>query len=557
MVKNKLTELDELTRENIALALWMKEFKAKEIPNNVKKRLLSKKNSPEAFGERMRFRIQDLMDNPDSYTPSYSKRYKKLLEQCESLTSIQAYAMNHLLGMDSSRGYQNIPDESNIEFPRDFAPQLGYQVGWHFIVGNCRDTRRREYGILVSFYRYSLLPPEIAQTFGLSDWDNQIFEMQLAVAQAGEQHLQARPFAIAGTTGLLKFKNQPFHYEAGKNRIISEKDDELFPLRVQAWGVNQGGEKDVEIEVDLGLSSNKDFLLQGNKGCLPCCCGVGTLYYSATNLSLESGSLLKLDGEEIILNQGKFWFDHQWGNALEPLGNSRCKSARAANILTKTSHSRGWDWFMAHFEGEREMTMYAPHTDENLDFYWQIGEEPPGTMEVNVKGQYIDPEHNVVDVKGILIIDKWVQSMKSSNPEHYFITNTWYPDHWEFKFQEMIPEDIRHFTMTPIVKGGQTGYNASGAQYSEGGVYIRDHDGKFLGKGFAESVYYADAHANIFHLAGLPDTPEMRKLMEPPEPSPFMKLKGLLYMAWPPHQKKLKKSLEKCLEQGLPVDFIG
>lgn len=557
MVKDPLNELDELTRENIALSLWMKEFKAKEIPKGVRKRLLSKKNSPESFGERMHHRIQDLLDNPDSFTPSYRKRYDKLLEYCDSLTPLQAYAMNHLLGTDSSRGYQKIPDKSNIEFPRDFAPQLGYQVGWHFFVGNCRDTRRREYGILVSFYRYSLLPPEMAYSFGLTDWDNQIFEMQLAIARAGEEHLQSQPFALAGTTGLLKFSNAPFHYEAGNNRIISEKEDELFPLRVQAWGVNQGGEEDVEMEVDLGFSSNKDFLLQGNNGCLPCCCGVGTLYYSATNLRMEPGSLLKLDGEEIVLNQGQFWFDHQWGNALEPMGNSRCKVARAAGTLAKPSHSRGWDWFMAQFEGDREMTMYAPHTDDNLEFYGQTGEEAPSNMAVTVKGQYIDAEKNVVDMNGTLNIDKWVKSVKSSNPENYFITNTWYPDRWEFKFQDMVPEEIRQFTMNPIVEGGQTGYNASGAQYSEGGVYIRNPEGKLLGKGFAESVYYADPNANFFHLSGLPDTLEMRKLMEPPEPSSMLKLKGLLYMAWPPNQKKLEKMLEKCLKQGLPTDFIG
>jgi predicted secreted hydrolase len=557
MAKDALNDLDELTRENISLALWKKDFKAKEISKGIRKRLLSKKNSPEAFGERMHYRIQDLLDNPDSFTPSYRKRYLKLLEHCDSLTSIQAYAMNHLLGMDSSRGYQDIPDESNIQFPRDFAPQLGYQVGWHFFVGNCRDTKRREYGILVSFYRYSLLPPEMAHSFGLTDLDNQIFEMQLAIARAGEKHLQARPFAIAGTTGLLNFSNEPFHYEAGNNRIISEKAEDLFPLRVQAWGVNQGGEEDVEMEVDLGLSSKKDFLLQGNKGCLPCCCKVGTLYYSATNLRLEPGSIIKLNGEEITLTEGKFWFDHQWGNGLEPLGNSRCKVARAANMLTKTSHSRGWDWFMAQFGGEREMTMYAPHTDENLAYYWQTGEVPPGTMAVAVKGQYIDENSTIVDMKGTLEIDKWVKSVKSSNPENYFITNTWYPNRWEFKFQDMVPDDIRNFTMTPIVSEGQTGYNASGTQYSEGGVYIRNPEGKLLGKGFAESVYYADAHPNIFQLAGLPDTPEMRKLMESPEPSALLKLRGALYMAWPPNQRKLKKMLEKCLDQGLPVDFVG
>lgn len=557
MVKDALNDLDQLTKENIALALWMKDFKANKVPKNVKKRILSKKNSPESFGHRMQHRIQELIDNPDSFTPSYRKRYEELLNHCDSLTSLQAYAINHLLGPDSSRGYKDIPDKSNIEFPRDFAPQLGYQVGWHFFVGNCRDTRRREYGILVSFYRYSLLPPEMAHDFGLTDVDNQIFEMQLAIARAGEEHLQARPFAIAGTTGLLNISNEPLNYQAGNNRIISEKEDQLFPLRVQAWGVNQGKEEDVEMEVDLGFSSNKDFLLQGNKGCLPCCCKIGTLYYSATNLRLEPGSVIKLGGEEITLTQGQFWFDHQWGNALEPLGNSRCKVVRAATALTKPSHSRGWDWFMAQFSDNREMTMYAPHTDENLNFYWQTGEQPPATMNVAVKGQYIDANSNVVDIKGKLKIDKWVKSIKSSNPENYFITNTWYPDQWEFEFIDMVPEDIRHFILTPIVKTGQTGYNASGSQYSEGGVNIRDPDGRFLGKGFAESVYYADSHPNVFHLAGIHDSKNMRKLMKIPEASTGLKIKSALYMAWPPHQRKIKKILTECLEQGLPVDFIN
>jgi len=556
MPKDTIHNLDELEKQNIATALWMKDFQVKKIPKDVKIRILSDKNSPEAFGNRMKHRIQDLMDNPDSFTPSYRERYNNLLEHCDSLTPLQAYAMNHLLGLDSSRGYQDVPPEANLEFPRDFAPQLGYQVGWHFFVGHCRDTRRREYGILVSFYRYSLLPPEMAHSFGLTDWDNQIFEMQLAVAREGEEHLQARPFALAGTTGLLKFSNQPFHYEAGNNRIISLQENELFPLRVQAWGVNQGGEEDVELEVDLGFSSKKDFLLQGNQGCLPCCCNIGTLYYSATNLRLEPGSLLKLGGEEITLTQGQFWFDHQGGNGLEPLGNSRCKVVRAASILTKPSQSRGWDWFMAEFDVDRQMTMYAPHTDENLGYYGQTGEEPPGNMNVQVKGQFIDAEHRVVDMMGTLKVDKWVKSVKSSDPENYFITDTWYPDQWNFQFQDMVPEDLREFTMTPIVAGGQTGYNASGAQYSEGGVNIRNNEGRFLGRGFAESVYYADALGNMLSLAGIPDTPKIRKLMETPVPSSLLKLKGLLYMAWPPHQRKLKKMLEKCLEQGLPVDFI-
>jgi len=558
MDKNELLEeLDGVTKDNIARTLWMREFKIDEVPEDILEHINTYKNSSQAFGERMHYRIQDLIENPDSYTPSYRKLYQKLTEHCSSLTAQQAYALNHLLGRDSSRGYHEIPEEANLQFPRDYPPQLGYQVGWHFFVGNCTSEDGKDYGILVSFYRYALLPPPIARHFGLTDIENQIYELQLAVAEAGGEHIQAKPFAVAGTTGVVSIKKQPFDYSIGKNRIKSQNKDELFPLNVQAWGVNLGGEKPIEIEVSLNLSSNKELLLQGNKGCLPCCSGIGTLYYSATNLSLESGSILKIDGEDIKLKEGKFWHDHQWGNALEPLGNPRSKLMRAASNLTEPSQSRGWDWFMAHFEGDREITMYAPHTDSNLEFYHQTGSKPPGTMDVPVAGQFIDKDHTIVDVKGRLKVDGWVKSEKSSDPAQYHITHTWYPNRWEFHFEDMVPEDIRNFTMTPIVQGGQTGYNASGAQYSEGGVYIKNLKGELIGKGFAESVYYANALPNMLYLAGIPYNPEMMELVKPPVPSAFLKLKSFLLLAWPSNQKKLKKILEKCVEQGLPTIMFG
>ena len=117
MPKDAFMDLDELEKQNIATALWMKDFQTKKIPKNVKNNILSDKNSPAAFGDRMKQRIQDLLDNPDSFTPSYRERYNKLLEYCDSLTPLQAYAMNHLLGLDSSRGYQDVPTEANLEFP--------------------------------------------------------------------------------------------------------------------------------------------------------------------------------------------------------------------------------------------------------------------------------------------------------------------------------------------------------------------------------------------------------------------------------------------------------
>lgn len=45
-----LAKLDEETKDNISKVLWMHEFNAEEIPDEIIERLESEKNSNEGFG---------------------------------------------------------------------------------------------------------------------------------------------------------------------------------------------------------------------------------------------------------------------------------------------------------------------------------------------------------------------------------------------------------------------------------------------------------------------------------------------------------------------------
>ena len=99
--------------------------------------------------------------------------------------------MSHFLGLDSARGYAEIPAVGNIEFPRDHAPQLEYQVGWHFFVGSCTGKNGKEYGVEMMFWQFSLLTPAIARHFGLTDWENQVLELHLAISEAGDRHYRS------------------------------------------------------------------------------------------------------------------------------------------------------------------------------------------------------------------------------------------------------------------------------------------------------------------------------------------------------------------------------
>lgn len=110
---------------------------------------------------------------------------------------------------------------------------------------------------------------------------------------------------------------------------------------------------------------------------LPCCDGVGTLYYSAPRLVLGAGSRLTIHGKEVDLEEGTFWFDHQWTTGLAPAGGTRSNVLRAVRNLSPTAPP-GWDWFMAQFQDGRELGLSSIHSPEWLAAYNQTGPEPRG-----------------------------------------------------------------------------------------------------------------------------------------------------------------------------------
>lgn len=552
--KDSLDQLDEETKDNIAKSLWLPSLTSDDLPKEILDRLISDKNSNKSFGQRMQYRLKEMLDHPDSFTPSYRKRYQTLIKHSSSLAPHQAYVMCNFLGLDSSRGYKELPKKADLKFPQDDAPQFGNQVGWHFFVGCCKGKNGKEYGVELMFWQYSLLPLHIARHFGLSDLENQVLELHLGVSQAGDKHYRSIPIAIAGTTGLVGFDDDPFCYSMGKNTLKSLQNGSLFPLQLQSRGIDLGIDPPVEIEVDLTLSSVKDYLLQGHEGCWPCCGGVGTLYYSKPNLRVEPGkSTLKLKGEEVTLTGGKFWYDHQWGTGFMPQGNPRRAVLRAANNLAKPSPG-GWDWFMAQFDNDTELTMAAMHSNDNLKFYEQTGPNPPGIMTAVIVGKFVDQDNKVLDISGTMRVTEWHKSEQSPDPTHYWVTHSWYPNKWEFNFQSDVPESIRNFVMIPIVQTGQTGFFANGFQYSEGAVYLKDEAGRLIGRGFAESTSYADSTKNMLSLAGLLDIQGKDLLRQPSLPSRLkLWIWSFLYINWPPNKAKLKQLIADCVQAGLQI----
>ena len=300
----------------------------------------------------------------------------------------------------------------------------------------------------------------------------------------------------------------------------------------------------MEIGVDITFATGRDYLLQGVDGCAPCCSGIGTLYYSIPNLELDAAaSRISIDGQEIDLTSGAFWFDHQWGNGLGG-GNPRSEALRAASILSPSALS-GWDWFMAQFDDNRQITLAALHSDANAAFYFQTGPTAPGTMVAPAIGKLMDETGTVHQLTGTLTVDEWVKAESTPNPALYWPTYTWYPNHWRFDLAAGAPDDLTTFSMTPIVEGGQAAFFAGGAQYSEGAVVLHDSTGAAVGRGFAESVNYADTFLNRLALGGLPVTLEMANALAPVKPGLALEAEAAIYAAT--HKDAIEKELGMCV----------
>lgn len=513
---------DAETKQNIAYALWQKEYDEKSIPKPILEKINSEKNSNKSIGRRIKQRYQDLLNNPLSFLPSYQKRYETLIRHSDSLSAHQVYARSIMQGLDSATGYLPIPYEPNITLPAFDTPQWKNQVGWHFFVGNYIGETGKHYSVEMMFWQYAILPPDTATSLDLNDIENQVIELHLAISDASAGvHYRAIPTIVAGTTGLIDFTSNPFCFSMGKNSITSLSETETFPVRLQAWGIDEGISPAAVIEIDIVLDNTKGYFMEGDNGCSPSVDGIGTLYYSASNLQVSKTheSAITINGDKIKLKQGKAWYDHQWGTGFMPSGSPQHEVMRAVHNLSAPAPG-GWDWFMVQFQSNVELTFTSIHSNQFKSFYGQTGPTPPGDMQVTVSGKYIDEKGSATNITGTMTVTEWVKSTISPNKAVYWVTDTWYPNKYEMAFGLPAPEAIQQFTLTPIVPDGQTGFFATGLQYSEGGAIATDANGNEIGRGFAEATAYAKNPRNCIKIAGLPETEDVIKFLSP-EPIPL------------------------------------
>ena len=499
--------LDKKTLSNIARSLWLEEFDESQIDKVILKAIYSDKNSNDAFTQRHIELLKFLKNNRLDYTPNYKNRYEVMLQNSNNLSPLECYTRSNFFGPESVIGYEPLSTNPLFNFPDIDLPQLQHQVGWHFFVGHAYDINKNNYSIQVMFWQYALLPPFLAKQFGLTDIENQIIDLHVAVSDENNNiHYRAEPTIIAGTSGLLSVTEAPYSYMVGRNKIISlDKSSNLFPLKIEAFGIDK--DRKTNIKINLNLNKNKDALLQGDGGCCPSIDGIGTLYYSVPNISIFSiDNYIELNSQKIVLTEGKFWYDHQWGTGFKPNGALKSPYMRTIQFLKKANPG-GWDWFMVQFfakDGkECEMSFAAIH--KNTQYLYNTSDHPPPTnVEKVLSGKFIQDDGSSLNIKGTMVINKWAKSQTSPNSECYKITSNWYPISFNVEIDSDIPECYKKFTMRAITSTPQTGFFADSIEYSEGGSNIIDSDGNVIGHGFIESTGYSNNITTMLKHSALP-----------------------------------------------------
>lgn len=541
-------DFDADALDDIAQLLWAPAFDPGLLDADLAASLTSETNSPRATGERMQQYLRHLIDHPIPHMADRRPTWNALLPHCETLTPLQAYVVRQLMGTAANAGYEPMPDEVHLEFPRDDEVKLDAQCGWHFLVGSLWDADGGEYGVEIMFFGNAMYPPSIAESFGLSPIDNLAFEVQFAISERGQRHHQAEPLVALGTSGLIRTGTKPFGFAIGSNAMMSTDPGRFLPLRVTAQGVDRGAESEVGLGIDLLLTTGKAVLAQGEDGAMPAIGGIGTYYYSIPGIQIDpAATTIRIGDRTIDIVRGELWFDHQWGYID---GVPTSEVLRASNNIGAPEPS-GWDWFMTHLAGDRQVTMFAQHQHEYSSFYGQTGEQPPGTMTRRVSGTFMDADASTRMVWGSLEVDAWVKTEHSPRPDRYPATHTWHPNHFRFTFDDL-PDDIATFTMEPIVEGGQSAFFAHGAQICEGAVVVRNAAGEDIGRGFAESVSYADTTRNQLRLAGLPDTDELLALVRPSVPDADTAAANLAYVG--DHQDELAQVVANAKGLGFLIE---
>jgi predicted secreted hydrolase len=325
--------------------------------------------------------------------------------------------------------YERALRAREFRFPEDLGPHEGFQTEWWYYTGNLRDAGGRHFGYQLTVFRRAVSPEAVKRK---SKWStNQIYFAHFAVTDTASESFYSFERFSRGSAGLSGAQAHPFKVWI-ENWHIFEKEGKTI---IEA--------EDSGISIQLSLSSEKQIVLQGDrglsqKGAEP---GNASYYYSQTRI-LSSGQI-RIHSEAFTVS-GYSWLDREW----------------STSALSK--QQSGWDWFSIQLEDNREIMLFQIRQGEK-----QISPFSGGTL-VLADGNTIRIKRSDFNIK---VTDRW------QSPH----TNIEYPSGWTVS----LPKLNITLQLEPYLADQEHRHSFA---YWEGAVKIRGEG--VTGSGYVELTGY-------------------------------------------------------------------
>ena len=344
-------------------------------------------------------------------------------------------AFNHVLSKDDPRFARALTPQK-FTFPIDHGSHNRYRTEWWYFTGNLKNTQGRQFGYELTFFRFAL-NPETSES--KSAWrSNQMYMAHLTLTDVEKRRFYTdERFSRAGNdlAGALTKKYHVWLYDWS----AKTEGDADFPLRLHA--------KTDDFGIDLLLTSQKGYILQGNQGLSQKSLKPGNASYYYSYPRLETKGAVTIASEQFSVT-GASWMDREWSTS------------------ALSEEQSGWDWFALQFSDDSELMFYQLRRKD-------------GQQDSNSSGSFVRADNGKIALKesdvNIQILDNW-------KSPHSKIT---YPSRWHLS----IPNQNLEIEIVPLLNDQELNVSY---RYWEGAVSIKGtKNGKLVsGQGYVELAGY-------------------------------------------------------------------
>lgn len=354
----------------------------------------------------------------------------------------------------SNLGFKKIePISSNDPLSTSCLQFTQGRFGWYFTYAHLGDVA---FTFIIA--RIETAPPSIIKELGLSPADGCLYGVSAGYGTRGGVWVTL-PVSVFQGKYVCNGEDFEFNYIPDPSVPWLSVCSCSFTPGTFGFNLQWTDKNNGPVGITAQLTSSKPPVYDGPKGCDPCIAGVGSLYWSYTNMSV---SCSLGPSSSLVTRKGIGWIDHQW-MGVGVLDNPLLTLITNTLGMFSTPIIIRWAWMTLQLPGDLQYNIINYFSDLPV-----IGKEYKLTA---TKIQGITTTYSV---SGTCVIDTTESVTDPSNG----VTQT-FPTQFTVKLND------KSYILKAVF-GQSIIYTTKGVRNWEGPADVIDEDGKMIGVGFIE-----------------------------------------------------------------------